>query len=294
MLPILRPDSLPDTDNSLYLPDSGLSLATLILGAPGTGKTTLESLLALQWLLKGYGQVILDPTGTLSAALIFRLLRFLAPFPPEEHGLLWQRVRYVPVGAKDFVVPFPIYYGLESGQSLWQVAERFLNVLRLSHPKLVTDAPVTWPSIHRIGSNAGMVLAALGYQLTEVEDLLFNTSEWEKSGRFEEAIKRCPESAPAVSYFRNHYLPLSRTDKHRLTSTFLDHVFALSANPQHRLLFGASTQGLDWEESLEQLGQAVILDLHRLSDPETRRFALLWIFQNLYEHITQQGRRTTL
>jgi hypothetical protein len=35
----------------------------------------------------------------------------------------------------------------------------------------------------------------------------------------------------------------------------------------------------------------VILDFSRISNPETKRFAMLWIFQNLYEHIKARGRR---
>jgi hypothetical protein len=91
-----------------------------------------------------------------------------------------------------------------------------------------------------------------------------------------------------VSYFREQYLPLSRSEKNRLTSAFLDHVFSLSYDPKLRLLFGTSTPGLDWEEV--ERGQMVILDFKNVSDPETRRFAMLWIFQNLYEHIKRRGR----
>jgi hypothetical protein len=56
------------------------------------------------------------------------------------------------------------------------------------------------------------------------------------------------------------------------------------------VLFGAKSPGINWEE-VEQKGQTVILDFKRVRDPETRRFALLWLFQNLYEHIKARGRR---
>jgi hypothetical protein len=67
-------------------------------------------------------------------------------------------------------------------------------------------------------------------------------------------------------------------------------VFTLSADPKLRLLFGGSAPGLNLEE-VETLGQTVILDFKGVSDPETRRFALLWIFTYLYEHIKRRGRR---
>jgi hypothetical protein len=46
-------------------------------------------------------------------------------------------------------------------------------------------------------------------------------------------------------------------------------------------------------EDVETLGQTVILDFKNVTDPEARRFALLWIFMYLYEHIKQRGRRQT-
>jgi hypothetical protein len=277
----------PDPD-----PDSGLSLGTPIIGAPGSGKTTLATLQGTYGLLRGWGQVFIDPTGSLSTSFLHQVLCLLSEFEDGEDELLWQRVRYIPVGAKDTdtVTPFPLYYQRDS-ESLWEVAQRLLNVLRLSHPKLVTEAPVTWPQLAQVGSNAGMVLASLGYQLTEVEDLLFNTLEWERSGRFAEAIRRNPEVAPAVAYFRDHYLPLSRSEKRRVISSFLDHVVQFSHDPTLRLLFSALLPGLDWEEVLEKRRLTVILDCSPLTDPETRRFAILWIMLSLLEHLKGRGRR---
>jgi hypothetical protein len=273
-------------------PDSGLSLGTAISGTPGSGKTTLATVLALWGLLKGYGQVLIDPTGSLSTAFLHQVLCFLSEFPDGEDELLWQRVRYIPIGAKekDSATPFPIYDRRE-GESVWDASERLLRTLELSRPTLVTQSSVTWPRARRLASNAGAVLTSLGFQLTELEDLLFNTLEFENRGLFETAINRCPEVAPAVSYFREQYLPLSRSDKHSLTSTFLDHVYRFSQDPSLQLLFGGS-QGMDLEETLETERETVILDCSTITDPEVRRFALLWIFHgSLYPHIKARGRR---
>jgi hypothetical protein len=146
--------------------------------------------------------------------------------------------------------------------------------------------------MRRVGVNTGIVLSSLGYQLTEAEDLLFHTSEWEHSGWFAEAIKRSPEAAPAVSYFRDHYLPLSRAEKNRLTASFLDHVFPFIVGPTLRAVFCSSTPGIDWQ-TVEKQGQTVILDFRNVIDPETKRFAMLWIFLSLYEFLKQRGRKTT-
>jgi hypothetical protein len=274
----------------LTLSDSALSLGQLILGAPGTGKTTYQALVALQLLRKRIPQVIIDPTGTLSTALLFLLLRFLRGIPACKRADYWQRLWYIDVGNPDVVTPFPIYFKRDR-ESLREVSERFIETLRLAHPGLTSQASVTFPRLRRVGINAGIVLSALGFQLTEVEDLLFHTLTWKESGRFQEAINRNPEAASAVSYFQNQYLPLSRSAKSQLASPFLDHVFTLSHDPKLRALFSASAPGLDWEDVLEKRRQIVILDFKNVTDPESRRVAMLWIFQNLFDHIKARGRR---
>jgi hypothetical protein len=270
-------------------PDSGLSLATAISGTPGSGKTTLATVLGLWGLLNGWGQVLIDPTGSLSIAFLHQVYCFLAEFPEGEDELLWRKVRYIPLGATDSITPFPIYERRE-GETVWDASERLLRTLELSRPTLITQSFITWPRARRLASNAGAVLAALGFQLTEVADLLFNTLAFTKRGLFAEAITRCPEVAPAVSYFQEQYLPLSLSAKHSLTSTFLDHVYRFSQDPSLRLLFGGS-QGIDLEETLETGRETVIMDCSGITDPDIRRFALLWIFQSLYGHIKTRDRR---
>jgi hypothetical protein len=287
----MLPAPQADPDGVAHLetePDSGLSLGTAISGTPGSGKTTLASVLAFWGLLKGYGQVLLDPTGSLSTAFLHLVSCFLSEFPDGQDELLWQKVRYLPIGATDSV-SFPIYDRRE-GESVWDASERLLNVIETSRPTL-TQSSVTWPRARRLASNAGAVLAALSFQLTELEELLFNTLEFEKRGLFETALTRCPEVAPAVSYFLEQYLPLSPSNKHQLTSTFLDHVYRFSQDPSLRLLFGGS-QGIDLEETLETHRETVILDCSPITDPQVRRFVQLWIFSSsLYPHIKARGRR---
>jgi hypothetical protein len=282
---------LLSTLSTLPLRDSTRVLGTLILGAPGAGKTILESLLLLCDLLRGLPGVVLDPLGTLSKAFLFRLLWFLSEFPKGEDELLWQRLRYIPVGG-DSITPFPLY-AQRQGESLAEGAQRLITVLERSNPQLVTGSALTWPATRRLAVNAGMLLTALGFQLTKVEDLLFNTLEWEKAGRFDAAVKRNPQAKDAVSYFRNSYLPLPRSEKSRLAGTFLDQVFMLTYDPKLRAVFsGSSTPGIDWEE-VEANRQLVILNFKDVTDPTARSFAMHWIFESLYPHLKARGRRNT-
>jgi hypothetical protein len=286
-------DSALQHETDLTVPDSGQTLATAIIAASGVGKTLLEGILAAQGVLRGMGQVLIDPTGSLSTNLLHQLWRFLSfvEFPVAEHDYLWARVRYIPIGHTDLVTPFPIYFKRDR-ESLLEISERLLTAITLSHPQLVTQAPVSYPRMRQVGVNAGVVLASLGFQPTECEDLLLNTLDWERSGRFDEALRRYPQdAASAVSYFRKQYLPLSRSGKLQESASFLDQVFRLSTDPSLRALFGAREPGIDWEEVLEEKPQTVIVDTSPITDPESRKFATLWILLGLLEHLKHRGRR---
>jgi hypothetical protein len=280
---------VPQQRKALTVSPGGRVMGTEIAAGKGSGKTTFLTCLALEDFLKSYPQVILDPLGTTAESLLFRISRFLKHVPPALHSRFWDRVYYVDVGSTDFVVPFPIYCRLGSESSLREVAERYLSVVRLSNPALANAPIMGWPAMRRIGVYAGMVLASLGYQLTEAHSLLFNTVEWDRSGRFAEAVNRCPEVAPAIAFFRNEYLSLREAEKSRLTTSFLDHIFPFTVDPNLRAVFSATTPGINWQD-VERTGQTVILDFKRVLDPETRRFAMLWVFSTLYEFVKQRGR----
>jgi hypothetical protein len=281
---------VPTKRKGVTVSDSALSMGTVIPAGKGAGKTTLLGELSAQVFQKGYPQVLFDPLGTLTPAFLFRTVCFLQHVPPDQHRRFWEKIRYVDLGAQDRVTPFPIYYHSGTEHSLREVAVRFLNVLRMSSPELVKNAPISWPQMRRLGINTGMILTSLSYQLTEAEDLLFNTLAWEKSGRFDEAVRRNPEAAPAVSYFRNHFIPLPRSEKSHRTSLFLDHVFDFYLDPQLRAVFCASTPGINWQD-VEETGQTVLLDFRNIGDPVIKRFAMLWVFATLYEFLKQRGRK---
>src|SRR5919106_6747118 len=105
-LPLRRLLPLFATLSTLPLADSSRVLGTLLLGAPGVGKTVLLSLMLLVDLLRGLPSVVLDPLGTLSDAFLFRLAWFLSEFATGEDERLCQRLRYIPFGGEP-VTHFP-------------------------------------------------------------------------------------------------------------------------------------------------------------------------------------------
>jgi hypothetical protein len=272
--------------------NSSRNMGTYVLGGRGTGKS-YDLALVFAWsdYLAHRPQAIFDPLGTTSRYFLYKLVRILSYLPKAEHAKVWERVVYCDMSGRcGFTCGFPVYYRQDQ-ETLQEMSERLLTVIELSSPGLVANVPLTWPAARRLGLHAGTILAALGFQPTELEDLLFNTLEW--ADRFEEALRRFPEDAePAVSYFRNQYLPLSQSEKSRLRSPLLDHVFRLTSDRHLRAIFcAASDAGIKWSEVAEK-GQTVLLDFSRIGNPATKRFAMLWTFLSLYEFIKRRERNS--
>jgi hypothetical protein len=264
---------------------------TYILGAKGSGKSTLEAALAWQDYLRGIGQIIIDPIGVgLTDAFLWKLLRFLQQIPFTSHYRYLERIKYVNIAAKDYIVPFPLIYKTGSERSLLEVAERYLQTILISSPWLLHAQVQGWPPLHYVGSQTAIVLAALDYPLTFAQDLLRHPEAWERAGRFTEAVRRYPEASPAVAFFREEYIPAGEANRRRLLNPYFDKIFTFTLDPNLRAMFGATTPGIDWEE-VERKGQTVLLDFRSELDLELRRFKLLWVFSSLYEYIRLRGRR---
>jgi hypothetical protein len=156
---------------------------TYILGAKGLGKSTLEAALAWQDYLRGIGQIIFDPIGVgLTDAFLWKLLRFLQQIPFTSQYRYLERIKYVNIAAKDYIVPFPLLYKTGRERSLLEVAERYLQTILISSPWLLHAQVQGWPPLHYVGSQTAIVLAALDYPLIFAQDLLRHPEAWEGTG----------------------------------------------------------------------------------------------------------------
>jgi hypothetical protein len=174
--------------------------------------------------------------------------------------------------------------------SLLEVTERYLQTIIKSNPDLFRAQVLGWPPLHRIGDLGGIVLAALGYQITEAEDLLDHPEAWEAAGLFAKAEQVSPEAKRAVAYFRNTYIPMREADRARLTTPFLDKIFTFPLDPTLQAMFGGTTPGITWDAVVKRK-QTVLLDFRREQHEEMRRFKMLWAFDYLYSWIKTRGRQ---
>jgi hypothetical protein len=280
------PISIPQTNRTLSR--SARARGIVSIGAPGVGKSRLFGrIIAWQDFLLEFPQVIIDPSGSTIDNFLDKLVRTLADLPKDKRPAVCERIHYIDMGSKEYVCPFPLYYRLGTEQSLLDISERYLELILKSNPWLLTAQVLGWPPLHDVGAHTGMVLAALGLQITSAQELLRHPEEWE--GRFVEAEKRHPEAAPAVAYFREEYIPMREADRKRLTNPFFEKIFTFNLDPQLKAMFGSPTPGINWDE-VSAKNQTVLLDFRNVRG-ENRRFKLLWVFAYLYEWIKARGRR---
>ena len=254
-----------------------------LTGEAGSGKSRFLGRV-LGWLLflRGRPQVILDPTGGTIDNFFDKLVRL----PRKDQERHWPRVRYVDMSGKgERVVPFPLYYRLSPNDSLFDVSQRFVEVVRRMDVHLEKAPILGLNALATISTYAGMLLTALGCQITEAESLIRRPEEWE--GRLERALSITPEVQPAVEFFRD-YIEKNPGERARQSNTFLTKIMPFIAEPTMRAMFGASEPGIDWDEVVKK-GRTVCLDFSKELNAERRRFKLLWCFRSLTDYFKLRG-----
>jgi hypothetical protein len=280
--PLLVPKDLSSTH--AWIPDDARRNGLAILGGPGSGKSRLMGrLIAFLDFLRGIPVVILDPFGP----TIDNFLHRMALLPRTSQEQLWKRVIYVDMSGQWSIIPFPLYYRLSPRESLASIAKRYIEVIRRLDPNLSGAAMEGLNSVIRLGTHAGMILAALGLQITEAEDLIRHPGKWQQ--RFAQAIATFPQVRPAVDFFLEWGNDkVTRPDYRIRRSESLLTKINMFHDPRMRAMFGTSTPGLNWSELIDQ-GYAVIIDFRHELTEEYRRFKLLWVFMYLFTYLNARG-----
>jgi hypothetical protein len=103
-------------------------------------------------------------------------------------------------------------------------------------------------------------------------------------------VRRNPQAASSVTFFQEEFIPARPADRRRLLNPYFEKLFTFNLDVNLRCQFGALKPGIDFEE-VEEEGQTILLDFRDETDPEMRRFKLLWVFSSLFEFIKRRGRR---
>lgn len=253
-----------------------------LLGSPGTGKSrALGRYLIWQLFLLGFPIVVLDPSGGIALNIIDKLCRL----PLELRKKLWPRIRYIDVGATDYIIPSPLYER-RPGDTLFSVANRLPAVLRRQDPQLQSAPILGWNSVQQCAIYAGQLAAALGRQIDFVADLIDQPRAYKEELR--QALSRHPELAPAVTYFRELMDPNSGPLRERRTATFRGKLLPFLADPTMLAAFAASQPGIDWDQVIHNK-ELVIIDFQHEHDPERTQFKMTWWFRNVIDFAKQRG-----
>lgn len=266
----------------LWLPDRARSMGIHIMAGKGSGKSRLMGRV-IAWLdfLRGIPLVVFDPHGP----TIDNFLDKIVHLPKEIQRQLWRRVIYVDMsGRTSGVIPFPLYYRMGQ-ESLYEISQRYLDIVRKLDPNLHTASVEGWNPLWRIGTAAGMVLGALGFQITEAESLITNPSEWERY--FAAVLNIHPEAQPAVEFFQD-YATWKDEIRSRRSDSFLNKAALFTFDPSMKAMFGADAPGIDWNRVVNER-LAVLLDFRREHDVERRRFKMVWAFNYLLNFVKHRG-----
>jgi hypothetical protein len=291
--PVVRipaPDAPPPI---LSLSPSARLMGLYLLAASRSGKSRFLGR-GLVWSDFYYEipQIVLDVTGigTIDNFLDKLITRMQQYVSKSQDKRVLRRIKYINMASADYIVPFPLLYTTGRERSLLQIAERYVNVIRMSHPALLRAEVQGFPPLHYIAVHTHIVLAALNLPITHAEQLLRHPEEWLRTGKFAEAVRRYPEAAPSVAFFQDEFIPARPAERRRLLNPYFEKIFTFNLDVNLRCQFGGLKPGIDWEE-VEEEGYTVLLDFRDETDPDMRRFKLLWVFTSLYEHIKRRGRR---
>lgn len=268
--------------NRIHLTGSVRALGIHFVAARGTGKSrALGRVFLPQDARSGVPTIVIDPIGE----TINNFISKVAELPQHMQEDIWPRVVYIDMaGRNGLVTPFPLYYRLHT-ESYYQVAQRFLEVVKWSDPKLI-DAPVRgWGPAWRLGSHAGSILYAAGCQISEMEHLLTNTSAWEPL--FQTLEHTTPELKNAIAFMRT-YTQSSREYKAMQSDALRIKASVFTIDPDTLAMFGAKTPMMSIEEVVKKK-QIVLLDVGGVADIERRRFMLMWLISYVTTYIKARG-----
>jgi len=249
----------------------------------GAGKSSiLGPILAWNDFLTNKPTIVFDPNG----GAIDGFMRKFLQLPKSQRKKLAKRILYVNMaGSGDFVVCWPLYYK-QGSESLYQVSQRPLDVIRKIDPSLAVAPARGFNALHKVGTHIGMLLFSLGFQVTESLALLNDPKGF--IDRFLKLLQDKPETAAAIDFFLGELASLRDYQRNDLVGTFINKFSMFSLDPVTRAMFGAATPTIDWKR-VEDQNLVVLLDYRHEHDLERLRFKLLWVYSSFKEYVTRRG-----
>lgn len=277
-------------DGFAWLKETTRSMGLLIFGDKGAGKSfAVARDLCWRTFMAGIAQFIIDPTGAICDNFLQKLSEKTENLPTEQQEAYKRRVWYVDMAVKDgYVVSWQFYTPLND-EPLYDTAQPLIELFLSLDPEL-KKAPVEGENALRtLGTYVGIILAALGFQISEAISLLDNPDKWNKDGWLDEAVRRNPQALDAVTWFKNKYIKWNADMKTRRSAAFRNKTSVFDLNPVQRALFGGN-QGIDFD-TLKQQGITLLIDVRHIKNEERLRFLLQFLFRWFLLQVRSRGLR---
>jgi hypothetical protein len=272
---------LPDvkTDKGEELPINGLTMGTLIIGRPGSGKTTSLARHIVEYFVRFKDRAIfvLDWSGSISNAILI-LVQQVTEAVGMTHD---ERIVYDELGNPEWVIPLPEFSPLYGTTSDEQVQRVSTNLEKLE-PELVERTPVVGGmAIKDIAPHLFRILASIdneqdgSWQITETKKLLTDINQLRL------ALKDYGRNEPGSKFYLEHeYLNINSNE--RLLRRYAIHsiLSPIEAKPV-RARLGFSRPGWTPKEAIEN-GLMVLIDGSQLIN---QRGAQHYLFTQAYSLI---------
>ena len=160
------------SNSLLWLSRSALANGIRISGGSGSGKSVLAAQIVFSHFLRGIPTVILDPHGGTIDYFLANVWKWgkSGQISKAEQQRLWRRIVSVDMSGKSGRVhTFPLYYRL-GNESLHEISQRYLSTIARLDPTLKTASIEGFNALDSVLTPAGMIMAALDLQVTEIAD----------------------------------------------------------------------------------------------------------------------------
>ena len=216
------PPPIPNTVRDDYeaLFPEGLTMGTLIIGRPGTGKTSSLARHLLDYFMTYPERAIfvLDWSGSISNTILY----LITQQPKNIQLQLLNRVVYDELGNPEWVIPLPEFsqeYGFNYEEQVQRVST---NLIKLQ-PELVLGAPfVAGLAFREIAPQICRLLTAIldehneTWQITEAKKMLVDP------GLLKQALKKFGYKVPEAKWFlENVFLQIRKDERELRTYAFM-------------------------------------------------------------------------
>lgn len=258
------------------------SQGVLVCGKGGSGKSVHVAQSMLNDYIRGVPVVAMDGTGGATDYFLY----YVNQLPTGERATALERIHYVDLGSPEYVTPLPALYRLHADEPLYDVANRWLRILKTYVPDLIENPVMGWNAVYDLGLTCFMTLAALNCQITEATDFLHNPQKW--AARLQQLpLDKNPELTALISSVE-YFAAQEGAWVRKKVESLLNQLKVFSLDPTMSATFCSDKPGIDWPKVMK-LRQVVLVDFRNIANSDHRDFLAVGVLDSLMSFIKHRG-----